>query len=110
MSTKLSSTFAALADPTRRAILARLSLGDASVGELATPFEISVRAVSKHLGVLEKAGLISRVRDAQKRISRLRLAPLQEVDDWLGSYRRSWEARLDNITNVIARLKKDKSR
>src|SRR5260370_22080191 len=106
MTASLGTTFRALADPTRRAILARLALGDASVGELATPFDMSVRAVSKHIGVLEKAGLITRERDAQRRLSRLRLAPLQEAGDWLSSYRRTWDARLDNIADVIASPKK----
>lgn len=104
----LSSTFAALADPTRRAILARLALGDASVGELATPFDMTVRAVSKHIGVLERAGLVSRERDAQRRPSRLRLAPLEEVSDWLDAYRRLWEDRFDRIDGVIDQIKKGK--
>src|SRR5260370_28225761 len=104
MTASLGTTFRALADPTRRAILARLALGDASVGELATPFDMSVRAVSKHIGVLEKAGLITRERDAQRRLSRLRLAPLQEADDWLASQRPTCEAPLDHIAHDIARL------
>jgi DNA-binding transcriptional ArsR family regulator len=101
----LSRTLSALADPTRRAILARLMLGDASVAELSQPFEMSVRAISKHVGVLERAGLVSRERDAQRRPSRLQLAPLREVDDWLATYRRLWEGRLDNIADVLARIK-----
>jgi DNA-binding transcriptional ArsR family regulator len=86
----------ALADPTRRAVLARLALGEASVAELAKPFNMTVRAVSKHIGVLEKAGLVSRGRDAQRRPSRLQLAPLRAVNDWLEPYRRLWEGRFDN--------------
>lgn len=97
----LDQTFAALADPTRRAILARLALGEASVAELARPFDISVRAVSLHIAVLERAGLVSRSRDAQRRPSKLELAPLQEVDDWLDSYRRLWEGRFDRMAEVL---------
>ncbi len=108
MADGLSLTFAALADPTRRAILARLAGGEASVGELAEPFEMTVRAVSKHIGVLEKAGLVVRGRDAQRRPSRLRLAPLQQVNDWLAEYRRLWEGRFDRIDGVIDRIKKGK--
>ena len=100
----LSSTFSALADPTRRAILARLSLGDASVAELAEPFEMSVRAVSKHVAVLERAGLIVRGRDAQKRPSRLQVGPLREIDDWLGFYRQRWEKRFDRMAEILKRL------
>ena len=106
MADTLSLTFAALADPTRRAILARLAIGEASVGELAEPFDMTVRAVSKHVGVLEKAGLVERGRDAQRRPSRLRLAPLQQVNDWLDAYRRLWEGRLDRIDDVLARIRK----
>lgn len=101
---QLDLTFSALADPTRRAILARLALGDASVAELAEPFEISVRAVSLHVGVLEKAGLVSRTKDAQRRPSRLELAPLLEVDQWLSSYRRLWEGRLDRMEEVLEQI------
>ncbi|SDR57058.1 transcriptional regulator, ArsR family [Rhizobiales bacterium GAS191] len=108
MADNLSNTFAALADPTRRAILARLALGDASVGELATPFDMTVRAVSKHIGVLEKAGLVSRERDAQRRPSRLRLAPLEEVNDWLEAYRRLWEGRFARIDGVLDKIKEGK--
>ena len=106
MSDRLSTTFAALADPTRRAVLARLAAGEASVAELAKPFKMTVRAVSKHVGVLEKAGLVSRRRDAQRRPSRLRLVPLREVNDWLDSYRRLWEGRFDNIQMVLDQIKK----
>jgi DNA-binding transcriptional ArsR family regulator len=102
----LSRTLSALADPTRRAILARLTQSDASVAELAQPFNIGVRAVSKHIGVLDRAGLVSRARDAQRRPSRIQLAPLKAVDDWLGMYRRLWEGRLDNIADVLTRIKK----
>ena len=100
----LSSTFSALADPTRRAILARLSAGDASVAELAEPFAMSVRAVSKHVAVLERAGLVRRGRDAQKRPSRLQIGPLREIDDWLGFYRRLWEKRFDRMEEVLKRI------
>jgi DNA-binding transcriptional ArsR family regulator len=106
ISDPLSQTFAALADPTRRAILARLAHGEASVVELAQPFDLSVRAISKHIGVLERAGLVSRGRDAQRRPSRLQLAPFRKVDRWLGTYRRLWEARFDNIEGVLGRIKK----
>src|SRR6266567_8071456 len=92
---RLSLTFTALADPTRRAILTRLAAGEATVNELAEPFPISVQAVSKHLGVLERAGLITRGRSAQLRPSRLRAEPLKDVADWLGSYQRFWEAGFD---------------
>lgn len=100
----LTTTFSALADPTRRAILARLARGDASVAELAVPFEISVRAVSKHVAVLERAGLVVRGRNAQARPSRLQLAPLREVDDWLKSYRALWEQRFDRMEDVLRRI------
>ena len=106
MTDELSNTLAALADPTRRAILARLALGDASVSDLAAPFDMSVRAVSKHIGVLEKAGLVSRGREAQRRPSRLRLAPLQQLSVWLDAYRRLWEGRFDRIEDVIEQIKK----
>ena len=97
MTTELDSTFAALADPTRRAILSRLAEGDATVGELAEPFPISLQAVSKHLKVLESAGLITRGRSAQLRPSRLRGAPLKEAADWLETYRAFWEERFDRL-------------
>lgn len=106
---QLDRTFAALADPTRRAILARLAQGEASVSELAEPFAISVRAVSLHVGVLQKAGLVTRSKDAQRRPSRLELAPLVEVDHWLSSYRRLWEGRLDRMQETIDQLQKQKS-
>jgi DNA-binding transcriptional ArsR family regulator len=94
---QLSSTFAALADPTRRAILDRLAEGDASVNELAAPFPITVQAISKHLRVLEQAGLITRGRDAQLRPSRLRGAALKDVAEWLERYREFWEAGFDRM-------------
>ncbi len=94
---QLTSTFAALADPTRRAILARLGEGEATVNELAEPFPISVQAVSKHLKVLERAGLITRGRSAQLRPSRLQGVPLKEAVDWLEKYRRFWEGSFDRL-------------
>jgi DNA-binding transcriptional ArsR family regulator len=94
---ELSTTFAALADPTRRAILHRLADGDATVKELAAPFPISAQAVSKHLKVLERAGLITRGRTAQLRPSRLEGAPLKDAVDWLGRYRRFWEGSFDRL-------------
>jgi DNA-binding transcriptional ArsR family regulator len=103
---RLSQTLGALADPTRRAILARLARGTASVTELAQPFHMTPQAVSKHVAVLERAGLVSRRRDAQRRLSRLELAPLKEVDKWLDAYRRHWGSRLDNIAKVLDRIKK----
>lgn len=93
----LSGKFAALADPTRRAILARLAHGDASVNDLAAPFDMSLPAVSKHLKVLERAGLISRGREAQWRPCRLEAAALQPVDEWIAQYRAQWEARFDRL-------------
>ena len=94
---ELTSTFAALADPTRRAIVARLAEGEASVNELAEPFPISVQAVSKHLKVLERAGLITRGRSAQLRPSRLQGAPLQDAVDWLEKYGQLWQASFDRL-------------
>src|SRR6186997_380301 len=101
----LSSTFAALADPTRRAILARLSSGQCSVTELAEPFDMSLPAVSKHLRVLERAGLIARGREAQWRPCRLEARPLKQVADWAEQYRHVWEARLDRLDNYLQELK-----
>ena len=106
----LSSTFAALADPTRRAILARLASGDCSVTELAEPFEISLPAVSKHLRVLERAGLISRGREAQWRPCRIEASPLKEVSDWAERYRHVWEARLDRLDDYLQQLTKNEKR
>jgi DNA-binding transcriptional ArsR family regulator len=103
----LDSTFAALADPTRRAILARLaSGGEASVKELAEPFEMTLPAVSKHLKVLERAGLISRGRVAQSRPSRLEAAPLREVADWVEQYRRLWEQSFDRLDDYLRELRR----
>jgi DNA-binding transcriptional ArsR family regulator len=104
---QLSTTFAALADPTRRAILARLADGEATVNELARPFPISVQAVSKHLRVLERAGLIERGRTAQLRPSRLRGAALKEAADWLDDYSGFWEASFDRLDR---RLRSDENR
>ena len=98
---RLSNTFAALADPTRRAILARLASGEASVGELAEPFQMSLPGVSKHLKVLERAGLIARGRTAQWRPCRLEAAALKEVADWVERYRRFWEESLDRLDQYL---------
>jgi DNA-binding transcriptional ArsR family regulator len=100
----LSATFAALADPTRRAILARLSQGALSVGELAQPFAMSGPAVTKHLKVLERAGLISRGRSAQQRPARLEAEALKAVDAWLGEYRRFWEAKFDDLDAYLKEI------
>ena len=104
---RLSVIFAALADPTRRAILARLSEGDATVGELAEPFDISLPAISRHLKVLEHAGLISRSRNAQWRSSSLEAAPLREATEWMERYRQFWDESLDRLD---AHLKQMQSR
>jgi len=104
---QLSATFAALADPTRRAILARLASGECSVTELAEPFEMSMPAVSKHLRVLEQAGLISKRRDAQKRPCRIEAARLKEVSEWAERYRHIWEERLDRLDSYLQTLQKD---
>src|SRR5277367_1107849 len=104
-SDNLSTTFAALADPTRRAILARLITGDASVTQLAEPFDMSMPAVSKHLKVLERAGLIARGREAQWRPCRLEAGPLKDVSDWLEHYRRFWEESFDRLDIYLAELK-----
>ena len=101
---QLDSTFAALADPTRRAILARLTLGEASVTALAAPFEMTMPAVSKHLKVLERAGLIARGREAQWRPCRLEAAPLKDVADWVAEYRLHWERRLDRLDAYLREL------
>jgi DNA-binding transcriptional ArsR family regulator len=103
---QLSSTFAALADPTRRAILARLADGEATVNELAEPFPITLQAVSKHLKVLERAGLIARGRSAQLRPSRLQGEALWEVADWLADYRRFWEQSFDRLDEHLRDLQK----
>ncbi|MGK8559099.1 ArsR/SmtB family transcription factor [Nocardia gipuzkoensis] len=106
----LSRTFAALADPTRRAILARLAEGEATVGELAEPFAMSLPAVSKHLKVLERAGLVTRGRNAQWRPCRLDAAPLGAATDWLNRYRKFWDARFDRLDEHLHRIQnKDRS-
>jgi DNA-binding transcriptional ArsR family regulator len=107
---QLSVTFAALADPTRRAILARLADGEATVLELAEPFSMSLPAISKHLKVLEKAGLISRGREAQWRPCKLEVQPLQEAADWIAQYRQFWEASFDRLEDYLRELqtKRDK--
>jgi DNA-binding transcriptional ArsR family regulator len=108
---RLSVTFAALADPTRRAILARLALGETSVTELAEPFDMSLPAVSKHLKVLERAGLIARGREAQWRPCRIEPRALKDVDDWLERYRGFWEQSLDRLEDYLRALQtKEKKR
>jgi DNA-binding transcriptional ArsR family regulator len=102
---RLDATFAALADPTRRAILARLASGEASVNELAEPFAMSQPAISKHLKVLEKAGLISKGRDAQRRPRRLEATPLSEATEWLEAYRRFWEGNYERLDALLEDLK-----
>ena len=109
-SAQLDATFAALADPTRRAILARLASGEASVTELAAPFDISQPAISKHLKVLERAGLISRGRDAQRRPRRLEARPLAEATGWLENYRRLWEGNFQRLDALLDELKAEKKR
>jgi DNA-binding transcriptional ArsR family regulator len=104
-SDRLDATFAALADPTRRAILARLASGEASVLELAEPFEMTQPAVSKHLKVLERAGLISRSQDAQRRPRRLEAKPLAEATEWLEKYRRIWAANFQRLDALLDQLK-----
>lgn len=103
---QLSLTFAALADPTRRAILARLARGEATVNEIAEPFPMSLQAVSKHLKVLENAGLITRGRTAQWRPCQLRAAPLADVTDWLETYRRFWQTSFDRLTDHLEKIQK----
>jgi len=105
---QLSNTFAALADPTRRAILAKLALGEASVTELAKPFNMSLPAVSKHLKVLERAGLVAHGREAQWRPRRLEPNALKEVADWVEHYRQFWEQRLDRLDDYLRELQKEK--
>ena len=105
---RLSGTFQALADPTRRAILARLAQGEASVNDLAKPFAISQPAISKHLKVLERAGLISRSREAQYRPCRLEPEALKRVEEWLEEYRRLWDARLDRLETYLSKLQQPK--
>ena len=103
---QLSTTLSALADPTRRAILARLALGEASVNELAEPFDMSLPAVSKHLKVLEKAGLISRGREAQWRPCKLEAGPLKDLNAWLDNYRQLWEESFDKLDLYLQKLQK----
>jgi DNA-binding transcriptional ArsR family regulator len=109
MNDRLSETFGALADPTRRAILARLASGEASVTELASPFEMSMPAISKHLKVLERAGLIARGREAQWRPCRLQAGPLQHVAGWVEHYRRFWEDSFDRLDVYLRELKQKES-
>lgn len=109
-SQRLDATFSALADPTRRAILARLASGEASVMELAEPFAMSQPAISKHLKVLEKAGLISRGRDAQRRPCRLEAAPLGELAGWIERYREHWEQRFQRLDTLLAKLAREEKR
>src|SRR5262245_59874312 len=104
-SERVDATFAALADPTRRAILARLASGEASVNDLARPFEMSQPAISKHLRVLERAGLISRGRDAQRRPRRIEAKPLAEASDWLENYRKFWEGSFQKLDALLDELK-----
>jgi DNA-binding transcriptional ArsR family regulator len=98
---QLNSTFAALADPTRRAILSRLTVGETTVTELAKPFKMTLPAITKHLKVLERAGLIERGREAQWRPCRLRAAPLKNASDWIEQYRQCWEERLDRLSDYL---------
>ena len=105
MADRLTPVFAALADPTRRAILARLALGERSVGEIAAPFAMSLPAVSKHLKVLQRAGLIARGREAQWRPCRLQPEPLKDIADWVEHYRRFWEESLDRLDDYLSELK-----
>jgi DNA-binding transcriptional ArsR family regulator len=105
---RLSNTFAALADPTRRAILARLASGQASVTELAAPFQMTMPAVSKHLKVLERAGLIARGREAQWRPCRLDGEPLRDVADWMEKYRRFWDESFDRLDDYLQAIQKEK--
>ena len=105
-SAQLDATFAALADPTRRAILARLASGEASVNELAQPFQMSQPAISKHLKVLERAGLVSRGLDAQRRPRKLEAAPLKEATDWLEKYRQFWETSFQRLDALLEEMKR----
>lgn len=107
---RLSEVFSALADPTRRAILARLAKGEATVNQLAEPFPISLQAVSKHLKVLERAGLITRGKEAQWRPCRLDAGPLREVAVWIASYQQFWEQRYDSLGDYLQRIQKDDTR
>ena len=109
MNDTLSLTFAALADPTRRAMVERLAQGPATVKELAEPFKISMPAISKHLQVLERAGLIERGREAQFRPAQLQAAPLKDVSQWLEQYRENWEENFDRLEEYIRKIQKEKS-
>jgi DNA-binding transcriptional ArsR family regulator len=106
---QLSATFAALADPTRRAILARLAEGEATVSELAAPFPVSLPAISRHLKVLERAGLISRNRSAQSRPSSLRAEPLEQATAWIETYRAMWQGRVDRLDKHLREIQKGQS-
>ena len=110
MPDQLSSTFAALADPTRRAILARLAMGETSVTELATPFEMSLPAISKHLKVLERAGLIVRGREAQWRPCRLDASPLRDAAQWIEEYRKFWAPYMDALERHLGRMNKNRTK
>jgi DNA-binding transcriptional ArsR family regulator len=110
MSDQLSATFSALADPTRRAILGRLTSGEASVTELAAPFKMSMPAISRHLKVLERAGLISRGRDAQWRPCRLKASPLKDVAGWVAHYRRFWEENFARLDDYLIEMKKKENK
>jgi DNA-binding transcriptional ArsR family regulator len=107
---RLSTTLAALADPTRRAILARLARGETAVGELAKPFDMTLPAISKHLKVLERAGLIVRSREAQRRPCRLQAAPLRDVSEWVATYRQFWDQRLDRLEAYLQEAQASKGR
>jgi DNA-binding transcriptional ArsR family regulator len=106
---QLDATFSALADPTRRAILRRLTMGEATVTEIAAPFEMTLPAVSKHLKVLERAGLIARAREAQWRPCKLQAEPLKDVADWVGEYRKFWEERFDRLDAYLRELQEKES-
>jgi len=106
----LSTTFAALADPTRRAILERLAHGNATVGELAEPFRMTMPAISKHLSVLERAGLITKSRDGQRRNCRITATPLKNATSWLNEYRRHWEANLESLDAYLTRIQEQEKR
>jgi DNA-binding transcriptional ArsR family regulator len=110
MADQLSTTFAALADPTRRAILSRLTTGEASVTELAEPFDMSLPAVTKHLKVLQRAGLISQSREAQWRPCRLEAMPMREVAEWMEPYRRHWERRFDRLESYLGEVSRKTAR
>ena|SRR5690242_3636641 len=110
MADHLSTTFSALSDPTRRAILARLALGETSVKELAEPFSLSAPSITKHLKVLERAGLIRRSREAQRRPCRLQAAPLKEVSEWVERYRHFWTHSMNRLDNYLGTLEKEEKR